>query len=173
MRHGALGERSGQRAGLATGSRRGDDGSSSRWGGGGLQVHVLAFGLDFAGAGAMVCFGRSCYACYLMAERSRVVCGILAVSVGAALIPACGDNVIEAQIRALGEGCLLDSECDGDLVCVFRRCHVECETTADCRARDLETICVLGDRPTNVCLLPDEAECETVAECPSSLLLCA
>lgn len=83
-----------------------------------------------------------------------------------ALSPACGDGDLEAEIRLLGEGCLLDSDCDGDLVCVFRRCHVECAETPDCVERGLDSICVLGDKPTNVCLLPDELGCDATSSCP-------
>jgi Dickkopf N-terminal cysteine-rich region len=77
----------------------------------------------------------------------------------ATLAVGCGDEKLEAVLKALGEGCLIDSDCEGELVCVFRRCHVQCETTKDCIPHDDDTHCVLGDRPTNVCLLPDELYC--------------
>lgn len=89
----------------------------------------------------------------------------MTVVVSAALA-ACDDNALEAQVRALGEGCLLDSDCESDLVCVFRRCHIECVETPDCVERGQDTICVLGDKPTNVCLLPDELACEGTFDCP-------
>ncbi len=73
----------------------------------------------------------------------------------------------EALLRALGEGCLLNSECNEGLVCVFRRCHVPCETSEDCPVDDSGTNfrCVVGDKPTNVCLLDDEDVCERHSDC--------
>jgi hypothetical protein len=100
---------------------------------------------------------------------------------------SCKDAQIEALVAALGEGCLIDSDCNDDLICVFRRCHVECDTTKDCRDRGEDTDCVLGDS-TKICLLPVEDKCvvdeveagEGVvvalylhATCPSGQFLCA
>ncbi|MEM6790096.1 MAG: hypothetical protein AAF715_21430 [Myxococcota bacterium] len=77
----------------------------------------------------------------------------------------CGDEGLEQVVRQLGGGCLLDSDCEDPLVCVFRRCHFECETDRDCRDRGLQTACVLGDRPTNVCLLDDQVACVRHSDC--------
>ena len=100
---------------------------------------------------------------------------------------SCSDDQIEALVAALGEGCLIDSDCEGDLICVFRRCHIECETTKDCRDRGENTDCVFGNT-SRVCLLPEEEDCvvEEVqtgggvvvprflhSTCPSAQLLCA
>lgn len=104
-----------------------------------------------------------------------------------ALGQGCRDDEILAEIKQLGDGCLLDSDCEGVTlpghpdavaVCVFGRCHIECERTKDCKDYGLgdDIRCVLGDKPTNVCQLDDEVNCadETVdppilfsARCPS------
>jgi hypothetical protein len=75
----------------------------------------------------------------------------------------CEDDPDLEELAALGEGCLLDSDCDAPLVCVFRRCHYQCETTPDCHdtyGLDPLVNCVTGDKPTNVCQLDSEISCE-------------
>jgi Bacterial Ig-like domain len=66
----------------------------------------------------------------------------------------------EDLARALGEGCLLDSDCDDALICVFRRCHVQCETSADCPP---ESRCIVGEPPRNVCAI--EVQCTLNSDC--------
>ena len=80
---------------------------------------------------------------------------------------SCSSDETSAVAR-LGDGCLLNSDCNDDLVCVFRRCHIECETSGDCptdgdgnRLR-----CVVGDKPDHVCQLADETACAYHSECP-------
>ncbi|MBW2524931.1 MAG: hypothetical protein JRI23_12175 [Deltaproteobacteria bacterium] len=97
------------------------------------------------------------------------------LSVGVAAVAALGllyacseDPEAEAIVRALGEGCLLDSDCEGDLVCVFRRCHQECNTSEDCPldgAGDHER-CVCGEHPHQVCQLEADKFCRYDSECP-------
>ncbi|MBL8940308.1 MAG: putative metal-binding motif-containing protein [Archangium sp.] len=49
----------------------------------------------------------------------------------------------------LAEGCLLNSDCETPLVCVFRRCHQPCSDRRDCPA---DSDCQLsGDPPQLVC----------------------
>ena len=49
----------------------------------------------------------------------------------------------------LAEGCLLNSDCEAPLVCVFRRCHQPCADRRDCPA---DSDCQLsGDPPQLVC----------------------
>jgi len=91
----------------------------------------------------------------------------------ALVLPACSDDQLEAALVALGEGCLIDSDCEGELVCVFRRCHHECDTDKDCVSLGVGPYCRLGDRPTHVCLLDDERSCTTSAECPSANQTCS
>ncbi|MCA9623896.1 MAG: hypothetical protein KC731_32965, partial [Myxococcales bacterium] len=75
----------------------------------------------------------------------------------------------EAVLAALGSGCVLDSDCEGELVCVFQRCHQACETSVDCPRGER---CVVGAPPTHVCLLEDETECVRNSDCPE-VLICA
>jgi len=122
-----------------------------------------------------------------LARLRRIVAALALVALPTLSAASCSDDQIEALVAALGEGCLLDSDCNDDLICVFRRCHVECETTKDCRDRGEDTDCVFGDT-NKVCLLPAEEECvvEEVdkgdgivvprflhSTCPSADLLCA
>lgn len=74
----------------------------------------------------------------------------------------------EAILAGLGEGCLLDSDCNGELICVFRRCHIECETSADCPLGpdDERLDCRLGEPPHHVCQLGDENRCALHSDCP-------
>jgi hypothetical protein len=49
----------------------------------------------------------------------------------------------------LAEGCLLTSDCEAPLVCVFRRCHQPCAERRDCPPdRDCQ---LAGDPPQLVC----------------------
>lgn len=66
---------------------------------------------------------------------------------------------------ALSEGCLLNSDCEAPLVCVFRRCHTTCAADRDCPANSR---CQITDNPYAVCLLDDENNCANRA-CPPGL----
>jgi hypothetical protein len=81
-------------------------------------------------------------------------------------IPSCGDD--GPLGASLGGGCLLNSDCDAGLICVFSRCHFECTTSEDCpRDEQGERLrCVLGDKPEHVCQLADERLCAYHSECP-------
>src|SRR5262245_61272414 len=47
---------------------------------------------------------------------------------------SCDDSSAEDIRRAaIAEGCVLDSDCAENLVCAWQRCHVQCQTTKDCR----------------------------------------
>lgn len=80
------------------------------------------------------------------------------------------DSTAEAILAAIGEGCFLNTDCESDLVCVFRRCHQQCNTTEDCPLDDRgdHLRCVVGDKPTNVCQLDDEGRCKGDATCPGT-----
>ncbi len=87
-------------------------------------------------------------------------------------LAACGDDdEIDAEIASLTEKCALNSDCDADLVCVFERCHKECEESGDC---PYPARCVQSDRTrVFVCQFPEEAECspkQTKDSCDSPLL---
>jgi len=82
-----------------------------------------------------------------------------------ALAGGCGED--DVVVAALGEGCLINSDCADDLACVFRRCHHACNSTKDCPVSDGKQLrCVLGERPEHVCQLPDEVACGYNSECP-------
>ncbi len=82
---------------------------------------------------------------------------------------SCTDAALLAEVQALGEGCLIDSDCAPDLVCVFRTCHYQCVETRDCVGKPgvpEGVLCVKGEKPTNVCQLVDEVGCEVDPDCP-------
>ena len=95
---------------------------------------------------------------------------LLALVVWGAVVAAaalsCDDGPSAAS--RVGDGCTLNSDCDSGLVCVFARCHVECNGSQDCpTASDGERLrCVVGDKPDHVCQLEDERDCAYHSECP-------
>lgn len=97
--------------------------------------------------------------------RARGV-GVMACAAWLALVvhAACGGDETDA-LNAVGEGCLINSDCSSPLVCAFRRCHTQCTETRDCPSGQR---CVLAEAPTRVCQLPDEEHCAYSSECPSN-----
>ena len=99
----------------------------------------------------------------------RFITGCFALSFVFGALASCADPEVLAELKALGEGCLLDSDCEGDLVCVFRKCHYQCVETKDCTSKPgapVGVLCVKGDKPTNVCQLDVEVPCQNTAQCP-------
>lgn len=91
-------------------------------------------------------------------------------ALGALLAGACGsDDEAEALRRAkLAEGCVINSDCSqkpDPLICAFRLCHIQCQTSEDC---DPGLRCVLGDKPEHVCQLPEEVNCTYNSDCPGT-----
>lgn len=91
---------------------------------------------------------------------------------GLVLAAACGGDDEAAALRRakLAEGCLINSDCSQSpdpLICAFQRCHIQCNTSADC---ETGLRCVLGTKPEHVCLLPEEQDCGSSADCPAPLL---
>jgi hypothetical protein len=86
--------------------------------------------------------------------------------VAAVVATSCDDD--PDAISLLGDGCLLNSECNEGLVCVFRRCHIECATSGDCPiGSDGNRLrCVVGEKPASICQLEDERACQYHSECP-------
>ena len=87
----------------------------------------------------------------------------LSVGVALALAAGCGqtdDDAIKAA--KLSAGCVINTDCEDPLVCAFRRCHNECETSRDCTEGQR---CVASDRPFRVCQLDDETNCERNSDC--------
>lgn len=81
------------------------------------------------------------------------------------LAPTCAGD--EQQRANLGGDCFIDSDCAGDLACVFRRCHERCTETKDCPAGSL---CVQGQAGQQVCQLDDETDCGYHSDCPTGQL---
>ena len=69
--------------------------------------------------------------------------------------------------KELADGCVLDSECAGELVCFFGHCHSECAESSDCSD---DARCVKVDDDVSVCQLPDEVECKKSSDCPDPLV---
>ncbi len=86
-----------------------------------------------------------------------------------AIVACSGSSAEKLKAAELAEGCVINSDCAGDLVCAFRRCHVQCETSKDC---DPGLLCVVSDKPFKVCQLPVEVPCDNFnhSGCPGSQL---
>lgn len=99
----------------------------------------------------------------------RVPWRVAFVAVGVWLGVACGSDSTEEKIALakLTEGCLINTDCTDPLVCAFRSCHVQCETSRDC---DDGQRCMLSDRPFHVCQLPSEKDCGYNSDCPEGQL---
>jgi hypothetical protein len=95
---------------------------------------------------------------------------IVSLSAGAAALLMLASCDEESALAQLGSGCLLNSDCDPGLACVYRRCHIECKTSADCplASDGTQLRCVIGDKPTHVCQLEEERDCAYHSECPGS-----
>lgn len=85
----------------------------------------------------------------------------------ALLFGACGKAERTEKVSELSQGCLVNSDCADPLVCVFQRCHVECETTRDC---DGILRCVGAKEAVRACQLEDESHCQTNADCATSFV---
>ena len=73
---------------------------------------------------------------------------------------ACGNDA--PVLKALAEGCLLNTDCNAPLICAFRKCHQACTASRDCPAGQR---CVASDRPSYVCQLADERNCVRNSDC--------
>jgi len=97
---------------------------------------------------------------------SRSLAAIVVMTV-ASFVACTGTQ--EAIIAALGGECVLSSDCEEGLVCVFETCHQECATSADCDATadgDAPR-CMAGPSQVHYCQLASElASCSYNSECP-------
>jgi hypothetical protein len=81
--------------------------------------------------------------------------GLMVVS--AWLVAGCGG----AKKIDVGGTCILNSDCNGSLLCTMGKCHDACHTSADCLAGQS---CVKTD-DTTFCQLPAEALCSPTSPC--------
>lgn len=80
---------------------------------------------------------------------------------------ACGETTPDAELRAkIAEGCSINSDCGSPLVCAFRTCHIECQTSRDCERNGPTSRCVQGEKPYRVCQNEKEQKCVRHSECP-------
>ncbi len=73
----------------------------------------------------------------------------------------------EAPKKSLGDGCTLNSDCSGSLVCTFGRCHTACVTTKDCPTGES---CIKDSSNNAVCQLPTETKCTKDNDCATPLV---
>ena len=104
-------------------------------------------------------------------KRRILLCSVPLLAMAAIMQTSC-DSTEVAILKSLTEGCLINSDCEGDLICVFRRCHIQCETTPDCPidSKGDPLRCMLGTQPEHVCQLEDEKYCEYNSQCPEGQL---
>ena len=81
----------------------------------------------------------------------------------ALVIAACSESESALVKSALGDGCVINSDCESPFVCVFQQCHVECKSSRDCPNGSL---CQVGDKPLNVCQLDKNKSCSGNSTCP-------
>jgi hypothetical protein len=67
----------------------------------------------------------------------------------------------------IGEGCLLNSDCQEPWVCGLDRCRRQCTDSRDCAAG---LLCLAIGTEGGVCQLPEEASCALTSECTSGLV---
>jgi alpha-tubulin suppressor-like RCC1 family protein len=65
----------------------------------------------------------------------------------------------------VGGTCILNSDCNGTLVCTMGKCHDACHTSADCPTGQS---CVKTS-DTTICQLPAEASCSGTSSCDNGL----
>lgn len=96
----------------------------------------------------------------------RWVRGVSAAFLGGALFMACGGD--DPVTKAVGDGCLLPTDCVDPLACVFRRCHMQCLADRDCPAGQR---CAGALAPKKgICLFPEEITCKRNSDCDYPLV---
>ena len=92
----------------------------------------------------------------------RVTRGVW-VALAAAGLAAAASCTSTPPPVGLAEGCAINSDCEGSLVCAFGRCHVACVTSKDCSGG---ATCVVP----GVCQLPAEVKCSAQLPCVAGLI---
>ncbi|MEZ4443305.1 MAG: hypothetical protein R3B72_29690 [Polyangiaceae bacterium] len=105
-----------------------------------------------------------------MPAALKWISSTLVVAGALTALPMACNSTEEAILAALGGGCLLSSDCEDGLVCVFRRCHEPCNTSVDCPldSDGEHERCMLGEKPNHYCQLGDETACVYNSECPGA-----
>jgi hypothetical protein len=103
----------------------------------------------------------------LRVHRPIAPCWLALLCFGMVAVTSCTSD--DPVLRALAEGCSLDSDCSGSLVCSFGRCHAACRTSKDCANGGR---CVELERGS-VCLLEEEAPCSAQKSCAAPLVCAA
>ena len=78
------------------------------------------------------------------------------------LVVGCGG----AKKIDVGGACILNSDCNGSLVCTEGKCHDACHTSGDCPTGQS---CIIASDQSRVCQLPVETHCLYDSDCPTSL----
>src|SRR6202020_970551 len=91
-------------------------------------------------------------------RAARRVLALVAAALATGLAGSCTDTPPPV---GLAEGCSINSDCEGALVCVFGRCHVACVSAKDCGGAS----CL----PPGVCELKVEATCSATLPCVTGL----
>ncbi len=112
-----------------------------------------------------------------MRAMSRVVVRAVWLSSSVAFgLASCGDSTDE-KLRAieLAGQCSLNSDCQGDLVCIFEHCHVQCADNDDCRPPLMPYVsrCVRSPSGVNVCQLEADRDCGSSADCQGDQICAA
>ena len=100
-------------------------------------------------------------------RRLRLV-AVCFVLLALALAWGCSSSVdSKLKLAALTQDCLVNSDCSEPLVCAFKACHVQCESSRDCGegAR-----CLATDQPYKVCQLESERNCTGNLDCEPGLV---
>ncbi|MBK7396739.1 MAG: putative metal-binding motif-containing protein [Myxococcales bacterium] len=79
---------------------------------------------------------------------------------------ACSSD--DVTTKAIGEGCLVATDCTDPLACVFRKCHQQCLADRDCPVGQLCTGALAPKK--GVCLLADEIACTRNSDCEYPLV---
>jgi hypothetical protein len=97
-------------------------------------------------------------------QLTRWIPMIVAGAAASVAMAACEED---SALSLLSGGCLINSDCSENLVCVFERCHIQCQSSDDCplAADGTRLRCVLGEKPDHVCQLEDERSCSYNSEC--------